>query len=119
VDSWGVLEYPGGRRLHLSCGLGRGYDTHSSLEGTAGRIHISNPFHPGATDYYRVIAPRAAPVSYPATAGEASFTAAVRHINAVLAGQEEPRLLAVDTALATAQALHDLARSLIEWPGKP
>src|SRR5262249_37821394 len=27
VDTWGVLEYPGGRRLHLSCGLGRSYDT--------------------------------------------------------------------------------------------
>jgi hypothetical protein len=43
--------------------------------------------------------------------GEASFTAAIRHINAVLAGDEEPRLLAVGTALPTARALHDLAGS--------
>jgi predicted dehydrogenase len=43
VDTWGVLEYPGGRRLHLSCGLGRSYDTHSSLEGTAGRIEVGTP----------------------------------------------------------------------------
>jgi len=111
VDTWGVLEYPAGRRLHLSAGLGRGYDTYSSLEGTAGRICLSNPFHPGATDYYQVIAPRAEPVRYPAAAREASFTPAVRHINAVLAGEEEPRLLAVDTALATARALHDLSES--------
>ena len=111
VDSWGVLEYPGGRRLHLSCGLGRGYDTFSSLEGTAGRIHISNPFHPGLADTYQVIAPRSEPASFPATAAEASFTAAIRHINAALAGDEEPRLLAVDTALSTASGLHDLAQS--------
>jgi ABC-type dipeptide/oligopeptide/nickel transport system ATPase component len=111
VDTWGVLEYPGGRRLHLSCGLGRGYDTYTSLEGTAGRIVVSNPFHPGPGDSYQVIPPRGETVSHPATAGEASFTAAIRHINAVLAGAEEPRLLAVDTALRTAQALHDLAGS--------
>jgi hypothetical protein len=29
----------------------------------------------------------------------------------VLAGEDEPRLLAVDTALPTAQALHDLTLS--------
>jgi predicted dehydrogenase len=111
VDTWGVLEYPGGRRLHLSCGLSRAYDTHSSLEGTAGRIHISNPFHPGPSDSYQVITPRSEPVSYPATTGEPSFTPAIRHINAVLTGESAPRLLAVDTALGTARALHDLAQS--------
>jgi predicted dehydrogenase len=111
TDTWGVLEYPGGRRLHLSCGFGRGYDTFTTLEGTAGRIVISNPFHPGAGDTYQVVAPRAEPVSYRATAGEASFTAALRHINAVLTGEQAPRLLAADTALPTARALHDLAES--------
>jgi len=29
----------------------------------------------------------------------------------VVKGEEEPRLLAVDTSLGSAQALHDLARS--------
>jgi hypothetical protein len=72
---------------------------------------MSNPFHPGAGDSYQVITSRAEPVSHPATAGEPSFTAAIRHINAALAGEEEPRLLAADTALGTAQALHDLALS--------
>ena len=119
VDTWGVLEYPGGRRLHLSCGLGRGYDTYSSLEGIAGRIVVSNPFHPGRADTYQVIAPRAEPVSQPATTGEASFTAAIRHINAVLADEDEPRLLAVDTALPTAQALHDLTLSFTARAAAP
>ena len=69
VDTWGVLEYPGGRRLHLSCGLGRSYDTYSSLEGTAGRIEVSNPFHPGPADTYQVIAPRAEPRQPPGHGG--------------------------------------------------
>jgi predicted dehydrogenase len=116
-DTWGVLEFPGGRRLHLSAGLGRGYDTCTSLEGTAGRIVVSNPFHPGPGDSYQVIPLRGEPDSHPATTGEASFTAALRHIGAVLAGQEEPRLLAVDTALRTAQALHDLAASFTARAG--
>jgi hypothetical protein len=111
VDSWGVLDYPGGHRLHLSSGLGRGLDTFSALEGTEGRINISNPFHPGPEDSYQLFAIGSEPVSFSAGASEPSFTAAIRHINAVLAGEEEPRLLAVDTALGTARALHDLAES--------
>ena len=118
VDTWGVLEYPGGRRLHLSCGLGRAYDTYSSLEGTAGRIHINNPFHPGPADTYQVITPRSEPASFPATAGEPSFTPAIRHIGAVLTGDEEPRLLAVDTALGTARGLHDLTESFTARAGR-
>ena len=43
-----------------------------------------------------------------AVPGEPSFTAAIRHIQAVLGGAEEPRQLAIDTSLPTALALHDL-----------
>jgi predicted dehydrogenase len=119
VDTWGVLEYPCGRRLQLSCGLGRAYDTFSSLQGTAGRIHISNPFHPGVDDTYQVITPTSEPRTYLATAGERSFTAALSHINAVLTGEAEPRLLAVDTAQPTARALHDLAQSFTSRAATP
>jgi hypothetical protein len=35
----------------------------------------------------------------------------VQHIQAVPHGQERPRLLAVDTALGSARALHDIARA--------
>jgi hypothetical protein len=48
-------------------------------------------------------------VEFQASVHEPAFTAALRHINAAIAGQEQPRLLAVDTSLATARALHDLA----------
>ena len=52
------------------------------------------------------------PREFPAAPDELSFTAITRHINAVLRGEEEPRRLAVDTALITAQALHDVAVAL-------
>jgi predicted dehydrogenase len=111
VDTWGVLSYPGGRRLMLSCGFGRSYDTAATLEGTGGRITVTNPFHPGPADYYTVEAGQTKTQTTAAPGGERSFTAAIRHINAVLRAEEAPRLLAIETSLATALALHDLADS--------
>ncbi|HEY3955869.1 MAG TPA: Gfo/Idh/MocA family oxidoreductase [Streptosporangiaceae bacterium] len=111
VDTWGVLGYPGGRRLMLSAGMVRGYDTFARLEGSSGQIHLTNPFHPGPGDTYRVIATGSKPRCFAAACDEPSFTAALRHINAVLSGGEEPRMLAVDTSLPTARALHDLAQA--------
>jgi predicted dehydrogenase len=112
VDTWGVLGYPAGRRLLLSCGFGRSYDAFTTLEGTAGQIHVTNPFHPGPGDSYLVKAGRDEPRRYPAAPQELSFTALTRHINGVLRGEEEPRLLAVDTTLPVARGLHDLAEAM-------
>ena len=95
------------RRLMLSCGLGRSYDTFTRLLGTGGEIRISNPFHPSAGDHFQILGRNidAQPVQ---VGDEPSFAAAIRHIQAVLRGQEEPRLLALDTAMPIARALHDL-----------
>ena len=107
VESWGSLGYPGDRRLMLSCGLGRSYDTFTRLLGTGGEIRVSNPFHPSAGDHFQILGRNidAQPVQ---VGDEPSFAAAIRHIQAVLRGQEEPRLLALDTAMPIARALHDL-----------
>jgi len=110
VDTWGVLDYPAGRRLMLSSGFGRGYDTFTTLEGTGGQIRITNPFHPGSDDSYEVVAAGNQPRRFAAT-DELSFTPLLRHINAVLRGAEQPRVLAVDTSLPLALALRDLAES--------
>jgi predicted dehydrogenase len=111
VDTWAVVDYPGGRRLLLSCGFGRSYDTFTTLEGTGGQIHLTNPFHPGPADSYEVKVGREEASGFAAAPEELSFAPLTRHINAVLRGEQEPRLLAVDTALPTAQALHELAAS--------
>jgi predicted dehydrogenase len=109
VETWGSLGYSGGRRLLLSCGMRRGVETFSRLLGDKGQIHVSNLFHPGATDSVRLHPTGGEAVTFTATAVEPAFTAALRHVNGVIAGEEEPRLLAVETSLATARALHDLA----------
>jgi predicted dehydrogenase len=113
VDTWGVLGYSGGRRLMFSCGLGRSYDTFTTLEGTEGRIRVTNPFHPSRSDSYQLVTPGADDRTFSARAEERSFTAAIRHIQAAIKGNEEPRQLAVETSLPTARALADLAESFL------
>jgi predicted dehydrogenase len=115
LETWGILGYPGGRRLLLSSGMSRAYDTFSRLLGTTGQIHVTNAFHPRAGDQFQVLAPDAEPRTM-AAGGEPSFAPAIAHIQAVLAGQQAPRLLAVDTALPTARALHDLTRACTPPP---
>jgi predicted dehydrogenase len=109
IETWGSLGYADGRRLLLTCGMRRSYDTFSRLLGTTGQIHVSNPFHPGPGDHVTVYPADGEPAVWTPAASEPSFSAALRHVNAVLAGAEQPRLLAIDTSLATARALHDLA----------
>jgi len=109
VDTWGVLDYPDGRRLVLSCGFGRSYDTFTTLEGTAGQIRVSNPFHPGPSDSYQLVTSGQVARTFGAAGHEPSFTAAIRHIHEVIRGNEQPRQLAVETSLPTATALAGLA----------
>ncbi len=111
IETWGTLGYPDGRRLLLSCGMRRGYDTFSRLIGTTGQIHLSNPFHPGPGDHVTAYEDGAEPAAWTPEVSEPSFTPALRHINAVLAGAEQPRLLALETSLVTARALDALAAS--------
>jgi predicted dehydrogenase len=112
VATWGALGFPGGRRLLLSCGFGRADDTFSRLLGTAGQVHLSNPFHPTAQDRFEVLVEDREVATYLASGpNRESFTPLVQHIQAVVRGEEQPRLFAVDTALGSARALHDLARS--------
>jgi len=109
VETWGSLGYADGRRLLLSCGMRREYDTFSRLLGTAGQIEVSNLFHPGPGDHVTLHQPGADPHRWTAPASEPAFTAALRHISAAVTAAEPPRLLATETSLATARALHDLA----------
>jgi predicted dehydrogenase len=107
LESTAVLRYGDGRSLVLSCGMNRRYDTFTRLLGNDGEIRMSNPFHPSEGDRLEILG-RQAESTTAASQGEPSFAAAIRHIHAVLGGADEPRQLAIDTSLPTAQALHDL-----------
>jgi predicted dehydrogenase len=111
LESVAVLGYRDGRSLVLSCGMNRRYDTLTRLLGSDGEIRMSNPFHPSSNDRLEILG-RERESTAAAPLGEPSFTACIRHIQAVLGGREEPRQLAIDTALPTAQALHDLHAQL-------
>jgi hypothetical protein len=106
----GRLSFAGDRWLLFSCGFRREFESFSRLLCTGGRIHLTNPFHPGASDTIEVITENERRVETAATE-EFSFTAAIRHIQAVVAGTEEPRHLAVDEALGNARAIDLLTRS--------
>ena len=112
VDTQGSLGFPGGRRLLLTCGMRRAYDTFTRLLGTAGQIQLTNPFHPGRGDSYTVLTDGEPPRTLDAGAAEPSFTGMIRHIQNVLRDGEPPRQLALDTSLASARALHDLHQSM-------
>jgi predicted dehydrogenase len=107
LESTAVLGYGEGRNLVLSCGMNRRYDTFTRLLGSDGEIRMSNPFHPSDGDRLDILG-REIESTAAVASGEPSFSAAIRHIHAVLGGAQEPRNLAIDTSLPTARALHDL-----------
>jgi predicted dehydrogenase len=104
VDAAGLVPY-GTRRLLLSCGFRRSYDTFTRVLGSEGQLHLTNPFHPSPADTLTVHRPRQEPVTESPTTDAHSFTAALRHIHAVLRGEAGPEHLAQDSALATARTL--------------
>jgi predicted dehydrogenase len=109
TDAAGIVTF-GARRLLLTCGFKRSSDTASSVLGAAGQIQLTNPFHPGPADTLTVLRPRAAPVVEHPTRDQRSFTAAIRHIHAVLRGDCAPRHTAAEFALPAARVLEQLQR---------
>jgi len=106
----GRLTFPGDRWLLFSCGFRRAYDCFTRLQGTGGQIHMTNPCHPGIGDTIEVVVDDER-ASRPAAVDDHSFTAALRHVNAAIRGDEPPRHLAVDEALGNAAAIELLLAS--------
>ena len=100
----------GTRRLLLTCGFKRSFDTFTSVLGTAGQIRLTNPFHPSPADTLTISRPNADQVTERPTTDNRSFTAAIRHIHAVLRGEEAPRHTAADYSLPAARVLEELQR---------
>jgi len=109
----GVVEYEGGHRLVLSCGMNYftdGADTFSRIIGECGDIRISNPFHPRPGDSLELRVSGQVSGEDLADA-EPTFTGLIRHIHRVIHGDEKPRHTAVDDSLPTSAALDILHRS--------
>ena len=104
VDAAGLVTW-GTRRLELTCGFRRSYDTFARILGDQGQLHLTNPFHPGPGDSVVLRRPAAEDIVEHPTTDARSFTAALRHIHAVVRGEDAPRHTAATSALATARVL--------------
>jgi len=104
VDAAGIATWDT-RRLLLTCGFRRGSDTYTRVLGAAGQLHLTNPFHPAPPDSLTLRRSRADPIVEHPTTDARSFSAALRHIHAVLRGEEGPRHTAAGYSLAAARTL--------------
>jgi predicted dehydrogenase len=117
TDASGIVTFgtgsatpSGTRRLLLTCGFKHSFDTFTSVLGSAGQIRLTNPFHPSPADTLTISRPNAETVTERPTTDNRSFTAAIRHIQAVLRGEEAPRHTAADYSLPAARVLEELQR---------
>lgn len=104
VDAAAIATWDS-RRLLLTCGFRRGFDTFTRILGDLGQLHLSNPFHPAPSDWLTLHRPQSDPLTERPTTDARSFTAALRHIHAVLRGAETPRHTAAEYSLAAARTL--------------
>jgi predicted dehydrogenase len=111
AETWGTLDFPGGRRLLFSCSFTKARDTTARVLGTAGEMRLTSPFHGGITDTIQLRRPDGTIVIERSGEADPPFTAAIQHIHAVLRGEEAPRHLAVDDAFGNAAALDAIRRS--------
>ncbi len=113
TDAAGIVTFGAARRLLLTCGFHRSYDTFAAVLGSEGQIRLTNPFHPGPADTLTISRPNADPVTERPTTDQRSFTAAIRHIHAVLRGEEAAAHTAADYALPAARVLEDLQQLIV------
>jgi predicted dehydrogenase len=116
TDAAGIVTFgprSGTRRLLLTCGFKRSFDTFTTVLGSNGQIQLTNPFHPSPADTLTISRPHADPVVERPTTDQRSFTAAIRHIHAVLRGEEGPVHTAAEYALPAARVLEELQRLIV------
>ncbi|HEX6509525.1 MAG TPA: Gfo/Idh/MocA family oxidoreductase [Chloroflexota bacterium] len=110
MGATGVLSFSDSRHLVLSCAMDLPQDTFARIIGSAGEIRLTGPYHPGRDDTLEIRGGTSVERES-AEQSEPSFTPALRYINRVLRGLEEPQHLAVDEALGNAVGLELLHRS--------
>ncbi|GAB2476997.1 Gfo/Idh/MocA family protein [Jatrophihabitans fulvus] len=111
LSTTAVLDFPGDRRLVLSCSLQRPASTATRIIGSAATLEIDNPFHPKPGDAVRLVRRGEVVETIPADERTA-FTHAVTHVQDVVRGAAEPRHTVPVDGLAQSVAL-DLVRRAV------
>jgi len=109
IEVVAIVDY-GGQQLALSCGFSRASDSLTRVLGTEGQIQLTNPFHPQPGDFLVMRRNGEETVESP-TVDLRSFTAALRHIHAVLRGEQEPEHLAAESSFRTARTIEVVAEA--------
>ena len=109
TETVAVVDY-GGQRLLLSCGFERSFDVFTRVIGTEGQIHLTNPYHPTPRDVIVLRRGGTETIEHP-TSDAWSFAAAIRHIHAVVRGEESPRHLAAESSLRSARTLQAIVQA--------
>lgn len=106
----GVLEFGETHQLLISCGMTRDTGTFSRVIGEHGEIRVTNPFHARDFDTLEIRTEARVMVEHVGNR-EPTFAPALRHIQAVIRGDEQPRHTALDDSAATETGLDVLRRS--------
>jgi len=116
AETWGVLDFPGDRRLLFSCGFDKAYDTTTRVLGMSGELRLSRPFAGTPVDTIELLRPDAEPIVEHANGPDPQFAGLVRHIHAVLRDGASPRHLAVADAAGNAAVIDAVRRSAAQAP---
>ena len=109
TETVAIVDY-GPQRLLLGCSFTRAFDVFTRVLGTEGQIHMSNPFHPTPADSLVLVRDGKEIIEHP-TVDARSFAAALRHIHAVVRGEEAPAHLAAESALRSERTLEAIAQA--------
>jgi predicted dehydrogenase len=104
ADVAAVLDFPRERRLVMSVSMRSAFSTATRVLGDTGELRISNPFHPKPHDVVELWRDGSRAAEWRSD-GRTAFEHGVRHIHAVLRGEQAPRHLARTDALGNARAL--------------
>lgn len=116
VETWGTVEFPQRRRLLFSCSFTQSYNTMARILGTEGELRVSMPYAALPVDTVELHADDGTVTVEHHGTEEKPFLDILRHIHAVLAGEEEPRHLAVNDAYGSAAILDAVRRSAESTP---
>lgn len=115
-ETWGIVDFPGNRRLLFSCGFAKAYNTMARVLGTAGEMRISMPYAGYPSDTITILRPDAEPIVEHAVENDPQFAGIVRHIHEALTGVAPARHLATDDAAGNAAVIDAVRRSAATAP---
>lgn len=115
-ETWGVVEFPGNRRLLFSCGFAKAYSTMARVLGTAGEMRISMPYAGYPSDTITILRPDAEPIVEHAVENDPQFAGILRHVHEALTGVAPARHLATADAAGNAAVLDAVRRSAATAP---